>query len=340
MSRRPRITVLLGDPSLPYPYNPEKRFNAHDLAVVAALREALTSLDHWRFEVVDDHRRFGADLTRASPRLVLNFCNSGFGNRPERQLHVPALLEMLDIPYAGAGPACLALCHDKHAVMRVAADLGVPVAVQACVRLDHPIQLPATLTYPAFIKPNSGDGSTGVTADAVVADADAARAHCQALAQRFPGQHVLMERYLPGPEYSVGLIGNPATGLTVLPPLAVDFTGLPPDRPPILTEEAKVAPESADWQGVTLVAAALTGKREAVLRDHASGVFERLDCRDYARQDWRCDADGTPHLIDVNAHPMWGADGMMATMAGFAGHDYAGFIELIIDAALRRLEPR
>ena len=73
------------------------------------------------------------------------------------------------------------------------------------------------------------------------------------------------------------------------------------------------------------------------MASHTGLMFERLGCRDYARMDFRADAQGEPRLIDVNAHPMWGAGGMLATMTGYMGQSYAEFLQSIIQAATLRL---
>jgi D-alanine-D-alanine ligase len=119
----------------------------------------------------------------------------------------------------------------------------------------------------------------------------------------------------------------------------VDFSGLDPDLPPILTYASKVQPQSRQWKQVRLRPAELSDEGRE-LHGYCRTVFERLGCRDYARFDFRCGLDGTPRLIDVNCHPMWGEGGMMATMAGFAGLGYAQMLERIIRAGAQRLRGR
>jgi D-alanine-D-alanine ligase len=71
---------------------------------------------------------------------------------------------------------------------------------------------------------------------------------------------------------------------------------------------------------------------------HAKRLFARLGCRDYARFDFRCAADGEPKLMEVNPNPAWANDGKLAFMAGFAGIAYPDMLKMILDAALRRLD--
>ena len=78
---------------------------------------------------------------------------------------------------------------------------------------------------------------------------------------------------------------------------------------------------------------------QATIADQAKRLFARLGCRDYARFDFRVAADGEPKLMEVNPNPAWAYDGKLAFMAGFAGIDYPGMLEMIVDAALRRDRP-
>lgn len=331
-----RITVLLGDPRLPYAYNRSGRFEAQDFAAVRRLEAALGELGDYDFELLDDHARWSERLSQGRPGLVLNFCNTGFRNRVFQQLHVPALLETLELPYIGAGPACMALCHDKGMVLSLAGECGIPMPRQRYARLSGDA-LPRVERYPALIKPNFSDGSLGVEADALVRDEAEARRCLGRLAEQFDRPGVLIQDYLPGPEYSVALVGNPDTGFERLPPVEIDFSALGEGLPPILTYASKVDPGSPYWRRIGLRRARAPEALDERLQGRCRALFERLGCRDYARFDFRCDAEGEARLIDVNGHPMWGEGGMMATMAEHAGWGYAGLLRRIIEAGRRRL---
>jgi len=308
------VTVLFGDPERPDPTKRTGRYAAEDHATIRAAMAALATLPGYRMRFLLRHRGLPAAFLHNPPRFVLNLCDTGYRNQPEHELHVPALLEMLDIPYTGAPPAALALCFDKAAVRAIAAAHGIPVPEEHY--LANPSSLPP-LRYPALIKPNLADGSFGITRQALIHDEAAARAYLTYLADLMPGRAVLVQEFLSGAEYTVGLIGNPATGLTVLPVIETDFGALPGDLPAILPYEAKAAQQQ-------LTAAACL-------------LFERLGCRDYARIDFRTDADGVIKLLEVNPNPAWAHDGKLAMMARMAGHSYAEMLTLILAAAEARL---
>jgi D-alanine-D-alanine ligase len=266
----------------------------------------------------------------------VNFCDTGLRNAPAQELHVPALLEMLGVPYSGASPACMAVCYDKQIVRLVAAALGVPVPREICLEPDQELPERADL-YPALIKPNQGDGSVGITKDAVVRSAAEAERYVAWLRRELPGRALLLQEYLPGPEYSVGLIGNPGSKLAALPVLEVDFSGLPAGLAPILSYESKVLPDSPYWTEIRFRRAEADAAMLARMVGHARRLFARLGCRDYGRFDFRCAADGEPRLLEVNPNPAWANDGKLAFMAGFAGIAYPDMLKMILDAALRRV---
>jgi D-alanine-D-alanine ligase len=331
-----RICVLTGDPRLPDLTKRGHRYNEEDFATHRAMREAFESLPGFAFEFLDDHgallERFGRDR----PDLVINFCDTGFHNLAMQELHVPALLETLGVPYSGASPACMAICYDKQIVRLVAGALDVPVPREICLEPGQRLPERADL-YPALIKPNQGDGSVGITKDAVVRSAAEAERYVAWLRRELPGRALLLQEYLPGPEYGVGLIGNAGGELAALPVLEVDFTRLPAGLAPILSLESKTLPDSPYWTEIRFRRAEADAALLARMVGHARRLFARLGCRDYGRFDFRCAADGEPRLLEVNPNPAWANDGKLAFMAGFAGIEYPDLLKMILDAALRRI---
>ena len=332
-----RLGVVTGDHGLADDYKPGGGYSAYDLGYDAAMREAVRGLEGDGVEFLNDHARLIPRLLEAPPDLVLNLCDTGYRNVAARELHVPALLEMLDIPYTGAPPAAMALCCDKALVRSAAAALDVAVPAELYVAPD---QAPAALddfSYPALVKPNAADGSLGITREAVVAGPDEARRYLAVLRRRLPGAAALVQEFLPGTEYGLGLIGNPGTGFTVLPPLEVDYGGLPAGLPAIMGYESKTDPASPYWTGIRFRRAGLTDAEVQRLAAGAKRLFARLQCRDYARFDFRTAAGGTIKLMEVNPNPAWDHEAKLALMAGFAGHSYAGMFALILAAARARL---
>src|SRR6185295_2082264 len=205
----------------------------------------------------------------------------------------------------------LGMCYDKSLVRAVAVSHGVPVPRETYFDMSQQTgEIPSM--FPALIKPNRADGSVGITAGSVVNGAEEAIAYLNHLRKTLPGRDALIQEYLTGTEYSMGLIGNPGLGFTVLPPLEVDYSGLDPGLPRILSYESKFDPASPYFTEIKYKRAGITETVRRRLADHSRILFERLDCRDYARFDFRSDSAGEIKLLEVNPNPAWCWDGKLA----------------------------
>jgi D-alanine-D-alanine ligase len=339
MSEAQPILVLLGDPRLPDTVKRDGRFNSEDGETVLRLKEALALLPGRDFVYLDDHAAIVDSLRAQRGGLVLNFCDEGYRNEAEKELHVPALLELFDLPYTGSPPACLGLCHDKFQVHAVAAALGVPVPRFVLLARVEEASVAAAadeLGHPVLLKPERGDGSIGIGREALIRSRDDIPAAVAALRRSLGGVPALVEEYLPGTEYLAGLIGNPEDALIDLPLLEVDYSALPPEAPAILCYESKWHPESPYWRDLRFPPAQLVGTERERISEWCRLLFERLGCRDYCRMDFRADREGNIRLMEVNPNPGWCWDGKLALMAEAAGWSYGDLLEKLIEAAERR----
>lgn len=329
------ITVLMGDPSLPDQVKLGGQFNEEDFTTIQKLQEALAERSDGHFTYWNNHAALLTDLKKNPPSFVFNLCDEGFNNDAFLELHVPALLEMLGIPYSGGGPACLGLCYNKRIVSGVAASLDIPVPLETYF---NPADTSATLpsVFPALVKPNCGDSSIGITAQAVVHTPEQLVSHINRIRDQWPGRPILVQEFLPGTEYSIGIIGNSGLSYHVLPPLEVDYSGLDPDLPRILGYESKWEPASPYWTQIRYKEAEVDDETRANLYDWSNRLFEHCLCRDYARIDFRTDAQGQIKLLEVNPNPGWCWDGKFNYMAGFAGLRYSDMLYMIIEAAQER----
>ena len=332
----PNVTVLLGDPRLPDEVKPGGHFNEADIDTVDRMKQALGELREYEFEYVDNHAALLTQLRNKPPEFVLNLCDEGFNNDAFKELHIPAILEMLNIPYTGAGPASLGLCYNKSLVRAIADSLSVPTPLETYLDPDdQSATLPSV--FPALVKPNFGDSSLGITMESVVETSEQLMSYLDKLRKELPGRPVLVQEFLSGAEYTVGIIGNPGRGYEMLPILAVDFSGLPGDLPQILGYESKWDADSAYWTDIKYVESDLDEDSKRLLYDYSGSLFERLDCRDYARFDFRAGSDGTIKLLEVNPNPGWCWDGKFNMMAGFAGFRYSDTLRMILRAAQMRV---
>jgi D-alanine-D-alanine ligase len=334
--RRQDVTVLLGDPRRPDDVKRGGVFNPEDMVTVQRLKDALETLPDFKFSYLDDHTTMLADLKERKLGLVFNLCDEGFHNDALMELHVPAYLEMLGVEYTGARPASLAICYNKALVRAMAEASNIPTPLETYIESDDQgATIPSVL--PALIKPALGDSSIGITQHAVVNDPAQTVAYLAQLRALLPGRPLLVQEYLTGSEYSVSLIGNPGVGFTALPVLEVDYGGLPDGLPKILGYESKWEPDSPYWTDIRYVQAELSENARRDLVDWSELLFERLGCRDYARFDFRADAQGQIKLLEVNPNPGWCWDGKFNLMASFGGYSYADMLNMILEAALSRM---
>ncbi len=322
--------VLLGDPKLPDKVKNGGRFNPEDVDAVTRLRAALSSIDDYSFYYVENHKELIDRLRSDRPALVFNLCDEGFGNDPEMELHIPALLEMLAIKYTGAPPSCLAVCYDKSLVRALALSMNVPVPDEIC--LPCGARGSAKLPFPLFVKPARADGSFGIRAQSYVEN-EAELLDALKWLEGLNAGPCLIQEFLPGAEYSLGMIGNVDTGLELLPVIEVDYGNLE-NGPHIQCYGAKWDP--AAWDNIRLRQAALPDRQLRALESASTELFRALGCRDYARFDFRTDSNGVIKLLEVNPNASWCSDSKMAIMADIAGMSYAQMLQKILDCAWKR----
>lgn len=331
-----RILVLTGDPRLPDTTKRENAYHEEDFITHAAMREALLSLPGYDFEFLDDHSLFLDRMRDDPPDFVMNFCDTGFRNISFLELNIVAYLELLGIPYSGATPQAMVIAYDKALVRHAAEALRIPVPAETFLRSDASLDLLPDV-YPALIKPNHADGSVGITKDAVVQNRKEAEDYIAFLRETLPGRAALVQEYLPGPEYGMGLIGNPETELAALPPLEVDFSALPKGLAPILSFESKTEPDSPYWTEIKFKRAEVSDEETTLMEDYSRSMFRRIGLKDYGRFDFRRGADGVIKLMEINPNPAWANDGKLAFMAGFADLSYPQMLNRILEAARTRL---
>ena len=145
------VAVALGDPRKTDIVKPNGTLDDDDMHTIAELKSALGTISGRRWYFLDRHDRLLRDLLRLRPRLdyVFNLCDEGYWNDPLKELHVPALLDILGIPYTGSGPQCLATCYDKSRVRGIAAEMEIPVPTGFLIPPDAET-IEIVLPYPVY----------------------------------------------------------------------------------------------------------------------------------------------------------------------------------------------
>ncbi len=340
-SRTKNVVVLLGDPSKKDIVKPNSVFDEDDYYAIDRLKGALKELKDYNFYYLTEHASLIHDLEKLKPKVdfVLNLCDEGYENDPLKEPHIPALLEILDIPYTGSGPQAIVNCFDKLILKGIAKEMNIPVPASIFVTSeDSTFELP--FNFPGIVKPAFGDGSFGITQSSVVNNMEQLFDAVSELRYKLGyDKEIIIEEFLPGKDLSVGIIGNPPESYRILPIIEADYSSLPPEYPHISGYESKWLPNSPYWK-LESIPANLPEQMENFIIEMSLKLFARLKIKDYARFDWRLDANGTPKFLEANPNPGWCWDGHLAKMAQIAGITYTKMLEMILSITERRIKIR
>ena len=332
-----KVVVIFGDPNKPDVLKPSNLFDDDDFYTIDQLKVALNELEGYTFTYLDNHNKLIQDLQdlKDKANYVFNLCDEGYFNDARKELHIPAILEILKIPYTGSGPQCLAFCYDKSLVRGIAKELQIPVPEAIYVRPDDKI-IDLSLYFPAIVKPNYGDSSFGITQKSVVYNGEELLSAITEIRNKFGyDKPILIEQFLSGKDLTIGIIGNPPDNYIILPIIEEDYSMLPPELPKLCGYEAKWLPDSPYWN-IKSIPANLPDDVVDFIENCSLRLFERLECQDYARFDWRLDKEGNPKLLEVNPNPGWCWDGHLAKMCKFADISYKEMLKRILEVAEKR----
>ncbi len=242
-------------------------------------------------------------LRAERPDIVFNIAEGLHGTN--REAHVPAICEFFAIPYSGSDPFTLSLCLDKARTKDFLTAHGVPNAPYALI--EDGASLTSFLarhdrSFPIFLKPVHEGSSKGITEKNFVRDRDELEAQARFLLATYE-QPVIAEEFLPGAEFTCGVLGNGASA-QVLPIVGMNFDSLPEGALPIYGYEAKWVWDTPDEPlDIFECPARISPALQRAIEDVVLRAYRILGCRDWSRIDVRLDAKGTPNIVEVNPLP-------------------------------------
>ncbi|MDI6753456.1 MAG: D-alanine--D-alanine ligase [Thermodesulfobacteriota bacterium] len=305
-----------------------------DEETIEAVRSALAGKH--RVIMVEGGEEAFEKFRKFRPDIVFNIAEGLHG--PSRELQIPAMLEMLRIPYTGSDPLTLALCLDKSLAKEVLSYHGIPNPPFAVV-----YDLPGMKNLPPFplmVKPLWEGSSKGIGNKALVRTSKQLKEQVSTILTKY-GQPALVEKYLPGREFTVALLGN-AVDLEILPIVEIHFEQLPPDINPIYSYEAKWIWDTVEKPlEIFTCPAKISSRLAKKIRDVCRKAFLALRCRDWCRIDIRLDDSGEPNILELN--PLPGilpnpdANSCFPKAARTAGLSYSGLINRVLQTACRRV---
>ena len=261
--------------------------------------------------------------------IVFNIAE-GRGNYRSREAQVPSILEMLDIPYSGSDPQCLAICLDKPVTKKLVMADGI--TTPKWLTIANKEELCQTFwdgfPLPAIIKPAYEGSSKGIRFDSIVNAPEQATGTVRKLLAYYR-QPVILEEFIDGDEVTVGIIGNS-------PPKVLGMMRVLPKR----KDEHFIYSLEVKRNYLNLVEyecpAQLGEKILEKIELSSLKVFKALGCRDFARVDFRVNPKGIPYFLEINPLPGLGTYSDLVIMAIKMGWTHEELIGAVLDAALER----
>ena len=298
---------------------------------IEAISQALESYGHVVVPL-EATAELPRQLTDSPVDLVFNIAEGVEGRN--REAAVPALCELMGIPYTGSDAATLSIALDKALSKKVLRQHGILTPEFQLMETGRE-RLSPKLVFPLIVKPNQEGSSKGVSAHASVVDDEASlRAVVRDLLEKYR-QPALVEHYVAGREFTVGLLGDKRP--RVLPPMEILFLDKNNPRPVYDYQIKQEWEKHVYYQCPAQLSPAESKAIEKVARE----TFEALDCRDVARVDLRMDEGGNFYVLEVNPLPGLTPDySDLCLIAKAANIDYRSLIGEILSGGLKRLREK
>lgn len=275
-------------------------------------------------------------LRDLNPDIVFNIAEGA--NGVSRESQIPAILEMLQIPFTGSDSLTLGICLDKSRTKEILTYYKIPNAKFLVVYNIEEIAQ-NEFEFPVIVKPISEGSSKGIFSSSFVNSYDELVSEINRIRSQY-NQPALIEEYLPGREFTIALLGN-EDEIKVLPIIEIKFEDFPEDVAPLYSYEAKWILDTKENKfDVFDCPAKMDSKLEEKIKQTAINTFKVLRCKDWSRIDIRLDKNGVPNVIEINPLPGIMPDpnenSSFPKAARAAGMDYNMMIQTVLYAAAKR----
>lgn len=329
---KPLILSLYNQPLLPLDH-PDAE-SEHSVVQIAAKAAAIVEKAGYRTALLPlglDPTVLWKELKKRKPAAVLNFFEGNY-DRTETESYVAGLLEWKCVPFTGSPLQALSVGRAKHLTKHLLRGAGLPTSEYRVVeRLPvGDLQMP----WPVIVKPATQDASVGMAQDSVCTNAFQLEQRVTYLLETF-GPPVLIEEYVAGREFNVGVIELPE--LQALPPAEILFNETKEGYWPILTYEGKWIETSPDYHApAPKYPAEISRELAERLGDIAKRAYRVLGCRDYARIDFRLNSAGEPYVLEINPNPEICDYACFGLILKSAGISYESFLIRLVEQAILR----
>jgi len=264
---------------------------------INAVKDAIETFH--KVELIEADQNAWEKLKESKCDIVFNIAE-GF-NGLSREAQIPAMLDMLKIPYSGADPLTLSICLDKARTKEILSYYKIPNAKFLVV--DKPDQLKKfDLEFPLIIKPIGEGSSKGIYSSSFVNDKKELLLEVERILKEY-NQPALIEEFLPGREFTAAILGNDGDA-EVLPIVEISYKDFPDGFVPIYSYEAKWILDTREKPlNVFSCPAKLDPTLENEIKETALKTYKVLRCKDWSRIDLRLDKNNVPNIIEVNPLP-------------------------------------
>lgn len=323
-----RIALISDSVATNYSETINEKLEISHNSVIKSISSAIEKLDH-NLEWFEANSEMIENLSRIKPQIVFNRSNNKNGK--SGLAFTPSILDKLHIPYTGPNAEICISAFNKNITKRILQTAGIPTSNFCLISTANEIQIPKSLAFPLFIKPVQGGCSQGIFDQNLVFSKESCIKVAGTIIE-LSGQPVLVEEFLTGREFTVGLLGNNPP--QVLPILEYVFDTPQGNNYMFRSFNSKMVEGALENKTCPAVLSEIEEDRISFL---ALETYQALGCRDYARIDIRCDRDGTPHVLEVNAFPSLIPDkSSFSKMAEKAGISFENLISTILISACER----
>jgi D-alanine-D-alanine ligase len=296
--------------------------------------DALSKLGHEpSYYVLDGRPQSLYGLGKCGADLVFNLTESYAGD-DTKEMNVAAYMDLLGLPYTGAGPHAHFLAQDKATAKKMFHfhEIRTPFFATAYRgNIDHAHDV----KFPLIVKPQSEDGSIGIDAAAVVTGVKELMERVEYVQNEFDSP-ALIEEYIEGREIYASILGS-YEKTEVLPLIELDLSKLPEGTPRIASRDVKFETESRAYKLTkSQIAEDLDEATVQKLSETALAAYRAVKLRDYGRIDMRLTSEGEVYVIEANPNPWLSSRHEFAMAAKKSGRSYTQLIGEIVDMALER----
>jgi len=328
------IVLIYNACTLGAPARDDDTSNTDELrCMIRSMARVLRGLKHrvTILPLAQDLRAFQRRLRCLRPDVVFNQYDDII-HGALYEMRVAALVRMLGYPMTGSPALALGLTRSKYMASSLLHGVGVliPPKTELLERISDVDR--HTWQFPLIVQPSQEHAAIGVERDSVVYSNKMLRKKVRHILKTYH-QPVLAQRFLPGREFNVGVLGGRKP--CVLPLAEVNYSKLPPNIPPIMSYAAKWLENSVEYNKTSVICPALVtpGLAREIGRA-ALRSFRAVSGWGYGRVDIRLDAAGKPRVLEVNCNPSLEEDVALARSAAAAGIQYPQLLQIIINAAL------